>query len=524
VLVIDDSGDRKDGTATAHVGRQWLGRYGKTDNGIVTVTTVWADARLYYPLHAVPCTPAHHYPKKRSDPDFQTKPALAITPARRARDAGVPFRAVVADCGYGDSDEFRHTLREAGLPFVMALKPHRGTWAPANQAHTPIDAANALAWTDVDHPGHWTAVVHTFRDGHTETWWAADATLGGWGPDAPTRLVIATTDPATLPEKATWYLATNLPRPDGPHAADSPHPPADLAEVVRLYGLRPWVEQSYKQVKDELGWADFQVRSDRAIRRHQALVNCAFSFCWDTWFTPPPHDVARTAAPEPTDGANRPERGSTRTPPAPTGLLAQGDPRRPRLARPLDHPPTLLASLDQRTPTTPTPSPLPARPHVRDLSQRVDGAVAEQDLTEHQQAHRVAECGQGLCGACEIARHQALGAEAGLPLVSLARRQFDRAGEQHPAAVQSDFCQLRLPGGQCPEAVLGRSRRGRGGLFPVHPGLELGNASRQVRDALLKVHGAIMRNYGILATPVAWWAGRLRVCSRAARERMPSLR
>ncbi|MBS2546927.1 transposase [Catenulispora sp. NL8] len=32
VLVIDDSGDRKDGTATAHIGRQWLGRLGKTDN------------------------------------------------------------------------------------------------------------------------------------------------------------------------------------------------------------------------------------------------------------------------------------------------------------------------------------------------------------------------------------------------------------------------------------------------------------------------------------------------------------
>jgi hypothetical protein len=36
VLVIDYSGDRKDGTKTAHVGRQWLGRYGKTDNGVVT--------------------------------------------------------------------------------------------------------------------------------------------------------------------------------------------------------------------------------------------------------------------------------------------------------------------------------------------------------------------------------------------------------------------------------------------------------------------------------------------------------
>jgi SRSO17 transposase len=49
VLVIDDSGDRKDGAKTAHVGHQWLGRYGKTDNGVVTVTTVWADERLYPP-------------------------------------------------------------------------------------------------------------------------------------------------------------------------------------------------------------------------------------------------------------------------------------------------------------------------------------------------------------------------------------------------------------------------------------------------------------------------------------------
>jgi len=49
VLVIDDSGDRKDGVKTAHVGHQWLGRYGKTDNGVATVTTPWADERIYYP-------------------------------------------------------------------------------------------------------------------------------------------------------------------------------------------------------------------------------------------------------------------------------------------------------------------------------------------------------------------------------------------------------------------------------------------------------------------------------------------
>src|SRR4029450_12721395 len=33
VLVIDDSGDRKAGSHTAHVARQYLGSVGKTDNG-----------------------------------------------------------------------------------------------------------------------------------------------------------------------------------------------------------------------------------------------------------------------------------------------------------------------------------------------------------------------------------------------------------------------------------------------------------------------------------------------------------
>jgi hypothetical protein len=69
-----------------------------------------------------------------------------------------------------------------------------------------VDAAYALAWDGQDDPGDWQAVTRTFRDGHAETWWAADATLGWWGPDGARRLVVATADPGTLPDKATWYL------------------------------------------------------------------------------------------------------------------------------------------------------------------------------------------------------------------------------------------------------------------------------------------------------------------------------
>jgi len=248
VLVIDDSGDRKDGTAIAHVGRQWLGRYGKTDNGVVTVTTVWADERLYYPVCAVPYTPARHFAKGKSDPAFRTKLAIGADLAIEVRAAGFVFRAVAADSAYGDQDGFRGELAEAGLPFVMALKPRRGTWAYGADAYTPADAANALAWDGPDDPGDWRPVVRTFRDGHTETWHAADATLGWWGPDGFTRLVVATADPGTLPDKATWYLATNLPRPGSPREAHSPHPAADLAEVVRVYGIRHWIEIVFPQL------------------------------------------------------------------------------------------------------------------------------------------------------------------------------------------------------------------------------------------------------------------------------------
>src|SRR3712207_2878860 len=70
VLVLDDSGDRKAGTKTAHVGRQYLGSIGKVDNGIVAVTSLWADEHVYYPLHVRPYTPAKRLPQGKKDPAF----------------------------------------------------------------------------------------------------------------------------------------------------------------------------------------------------------------------------------------------------------------------------------------------------------------------------------------------------------------------------------------------------------------------------------------------------------------------
>jgi hypothetical protein len=156
-------------------------------------------------VHAASYTPARHFAKGRSDPGFRAKLAIGAEPAVQAREAGFAFRAVVADSASGDQDGFRGELAGAGLPFVMALKPRRGIWAPVADAHTPVDAARALAWNGPDDPGDWQPVC---------------------------------------PSRA------------GLQAGQGP---------------------------DGLGWADFQVRSDAAIRRHQALICCAFSFCWAAW-------------------------------------------------------------------------------------------------------------------------------------------------------------------------------------------------------------------------------------------------
>ena len=97
VLVIDETGDRKDGHHTAHVGRQYLANLGKIDNGVVSVTSLWADERVYYPIDVEPYTPAHHFAKGKQDPQFRTKLKIAVELVRRALQAHIPFRAVVAD-------------------------------------------------------------------------------------------------------------------------------------------------------------------------------------------------------------------------------------------------------------------------------------------------------------------------------------------------------------------------------------------------------------------------------------------
>lgn len=362
-LVIDETGDRKDGDKTAHVARQYLGNRGKIENGVVSVTSLWTDERVYYPLEVEPYTPEGYFAKGKNDPHFRTKLKIAFELVKQATQEGIPFRAVVADNFYGEDRGLKRGLRELKVPYVMALKPSHAWYHPEEVAGTLQDVAQEAGWVSAEQPGQWVRITRTFRDGSIQDWWALEIVSGPYGPDKKERAIVASTDPKTLPDLSTWYLVTNLPAPDEGRGSAPLFPPASLEEVLRLYGLRMWVEQSYKHVKQALGWSQYQVRSDQAIRRHWQLVCCAFSFCWYHASHPcisrkadqlpkPAEPDTSTETDVPTERGQTGKKNQRGDKHEAAGVLANGTASGPRMVGALDHAAAVLERLVVTAPTS----------------------------------------------------------------------------------------------------------------------------------------------------------------------------
>jgi hypothetical protein len=363
-LVIDETGDRKDGHKTAHVARQDLGNVGKIENGVVSVSSLWADEDVYYPLEVEPYTPQSYFAQGKNDPAFRTKPKIALQLVHQAVEQKWPFRAVVADSLYGEDRGLRAGLRQLQVPYVLALNPAHAWWHPEGKAGSLREVAYEAGWVSEEQPGRWMHLTRTFRDGSTQDWWAVEIVAGPYGPGKAERAIVATTDPGTLPELTTWYLVTNLSAPTDDVENPSPFPPASVEELVRLYGLRTWVEQSYKQVKHALGWSQYQVRSDQAIRRHWQLVCCAFSFCWYHVSHPPtteaslplPESEALSERAIPPESTSMGGKNQHRKKQAASRVLAKSSASGARMAGAMDHAATLLAGVVRAAPARCAPT------------------------------------------------------------------------------------------------------------------------------------------------------------------------
>src|SRR5262249_19035263 len=129
VLVVDETGDVKKGTATAGVQRQYTGTAGRTENAQVAVYLAYVaraghaliDRELYLPKSWIADPGRCRAAGIPAGTAFATKPALARRMLARALDARVPAGWVAGDEVYGADPGLRSAREARGTSYVLAV-------------------------------------------------------------------------------------------------------------------------------------------------------------------------------------------------------------------------------------------------------------------------------------------------------------------------------------------------------------------------------------------------------------------
>jgi SRSO17 transposase len=299
IVVIDDTGFAKKGRHSVGVARQYSGTLGKTDNCQIAVSLHYAGPRGDYPLAVRLFLPedwtsqparmqAARVPAPYRTPT--TKPRIALELLDQLHTEGLPYRAVVADAGYGVSGDFRRGLDERGVQYVVGIagteailtepprwsvkpEPERGRpprrWYLADDAAAPV-AVKRLAETLARTPFSWRH--GTKRPLQAEFAWVRVWPAHRWG------MGRAADDVPDSTAEARWLLVEW--RSDGSirYALSNLPAAATLAEGVSVWKSRWQVEQGYQQLKEELALDHFEGRSWPGFHHHAALCFLAYGF------------------------------------------------------------------------------------------------------------------------------------------------------------------------------------------------------------------------------------------------------
>ncbi len=266
VLVVDETGFLKKGDKSAGVQPQYSGAAGRTANAQVGVFLTYAGSRghtfldraLYLPTS---WTDDRARCRAAGIPDevaFATKPALAQAMLERALEAGVPAAWVTADSVYGDVKYLRVWLEARPIGYVLAVSRKDTVWGPdwrQRRIGTYLADPPAEGWERVS--------AGAGAKGPREYDWVrlplVDPLVEGWR-----RWVLLRRSRAD-PVDVTAYVC---------FAPDD----ATLADLVRVAGSRWTVEICFEAAKQEVGLAEYEVRSWTGWYRHVTLACLAHAF------------------------------------------------------------------------------------------------------------------------------------------------------------------------------------------------------------------------------------------------------
>ena len=278
VLVVDETGDLKKGTATAGVQRQYTGTAGRIENAQVAVYLGYAapaghaliDRELYLPQSWTGDPDRCAAAGIPADVTFAPKPQLARRMIQRAVTAGVPFAWTAADEVYGDNGPLRAWLEQGQLRYVLAVScDHR---VPAGAGHT-IRADELAARLP------------------RRAWQRLSAGEGAKGHRYHDWAWTSISDPRP---GHRWLLIRRTPRTGelAFYRCYAPHP-VPLATLVNVAGRRWTVEENFQAGKGLTGLAEPQVRRWTSWYRWATLTMLAAAFLTITAAA----EQARTPAP-----------------------------------------------------------------------------------------------------------------------------------------------------------------------------------------------------------------------------------
>jgi SRSO17 transposase len=266
VLVVDETGDLKKGTATVGVQRQYTGTAGRTENAQVAVYLAYAapagtafiDRALYLPQSWTSDPLRCRAAGVPSGTAFATKPALAKAMIARALDAGTPATWVAADEVYGQDPQLRAELARRGLGYVLAVaKSH-----PVTTGAGPRPA------------------IELARRLPARAWQRLSAGPGAKGPRWYDWAFIEATDPAVTGGAGPHWLLIRRRISDGEYAFYRAHAPSavPLAQLVRVAGSRWKIEDGFAASKELAALDEHQVRSWTSWHRWTILALLAHAF------------------------------------------------------------------------------------------------------------------------------------------------------------------------------------------------------------------------------------------------------
>ena len=242
-IIIDETGDPKKGKKTEYVARQYLGRLGKIENGIVSVNIYGVKNGITFPLLFEIYKPKSRL--KEGD-KYQSKPQIAAQLVKELIRQGWKIRYVLADSLYGESARnLRGVLEKLKLQYLVAIRSNHGVWMPASQK------VQQTAWQEFE---------RLFSNGQQETRYICEIIFGQRNTHTYWYL---TTDPNTLPTNSTFFVMTNIAH-------------INYQDIGNIYGERTWIEYGFRQCKLELGWADFHFTQYADIAKWWELICCAF--------------------------------------------------------------------------------------------------------------------------------------------------------------------------------------------------------------------------------------------------------